>query len=224
MISKKIMNNFIEFSPLCIGRLKKSNSLDEVMPYVDSLHLDIMDNSFVPSSAFSVSEINKFKCEKPKHVHIMSKNISDYVEKLLDIESISFHFEATSNHQDLIDKIKKKKINAGLVLKSETQISEIENLLPILDRIILMAVPPGFSGQKYIEKTTDKIKELRNLDKNIHIAIDGGMNEETMFEVTSAGANSCVVCSVIVKSSNIKEKTLRLREMCKKGNLKYLNQ
>jgi ribulose-phosphate 3-epimerase len=224
MISKKIMNNFIEFSPLCIGRLKKSNSLDEVMPYVDSLHLDIMDDSFVPSSAFSVSEINNFKSEKPKHVHIMSKNINNYVEKLSDIESISFHFEATSNHQDLIDKIKKKKMKVGLVLKSETQISEVKNLLPILDRIILMAVPPGFSGQKYIEKTTNKIKELRNLDKNIHIAIDGGMNEETMFEVTSAGANSCVVCSVIVKSSNIKEKTLRLREMCKKGNLKYLNQ
>ncbi|MDC0563155.1 ribulose-phosphate 3-epimerase [Candidatus Pelagibacter ubique] len=224
MIPKKIMNNFIEFSPLCIGRLKKSDSLDQALLHVDTLHLDIMDDSFVPSSAFSVSEVNNFKCEKPKHVHIMSKNINDYIDRLFNIESISFHYEATSDHQNLIAKIKKKKIKTGLVLKSETQISEVKSLLPLLDRVILMAVPPGFSGQKFIEKTTNKIKELRNLDNNIHIVIDGGMNEETMFEVTSAGANSCVVCSVIIKSDDIKKKILRLKEMCKKGNFEYLNQ
>ena len=215
------MSDFIEFSPLCIGRLKKSYSLDKVISHVDTLHLDIMDNSFVPSSAFSITEINNFKCEKPKHVHIMSKKIESYIEGLVNIESISFHYEATLDHENLISKIKKKKIKAGIVLKSETQIRDIKKLLPLLDRVILMAVPPGFSGQKFIEKTTNKIKELRNLDNSIPIVVDGGMNEETMFEVTSAGANSCVVCSVIVKSDNMEEKILRLREMCKKGNLKY---
>lgn len=216
------MSNFIEFSPLCIGRLKKSNSLDEVIPYVDSLHLDIMDESFVPSKAFSISEINDFQCDKPKHVHIMSRNIDHYIDKLSKVESVSFHYEATSNCEKLIEKIKKKEIKVGLVLKVETQINKIKLLLPHLDRVILMAVPPGFSGQKFIEKTISRVEELRDLDKKIHIVVDGGMNENTMFDVTSKGANSCVVCSVIIKSDNIKEKTLKLKEMCKKGNLEYL--
>ena len=68
-----------------------------------------------------------------------------------------------------------------------------------------MAVPPGYSGQKFINKTSGKVQEVRNLDADIHIAVDGGMNEKTMFEVTSAGANSCVICSVIIKSTNIKK-------------------
>ena len=215
------MDNFIEFSPLCIGRLKKSSSLDEVMPFVDTLHLDIMDDTFVPSTAFSISEINNYNCEKPKHVHIMSKNIQYYIEKLINVQSISFHYEATSEHKYLIEKIKNKNIKAGMVINLETKIDEVKYILPFLDRIILMAVPPGFSGQKFVSKTTKKVKQVREINKKIHIAIDGGMNEKTMFEVTSAGANSCVVCSVIIKSENIKQKTLSLKQMCKKGNMNY---
>lgn len=224
MISKIENNNLIEFSPLCIGRLSKSTSLLDLLPLVDTLHLDIMDNTFVKSNAFSVKQINDFYCGKPKHVHIMSRDLENYITNLNNIDSISFHFESTRNHLKILNIIKKKNIKAGIVVNSETEISQIKPLLPNFDRIILMAVPPGFSGQKFITKTIQKIHEVRYLDKNIHIAIDGGMNEETMFKVSSIGANSCVVCSVIIKSSNIKEKTLRLREICEKGNLEYLNQ
>ncbi|MBD1154575.1 hypothetical protein IDH00_01745 [Pelagibacterales bacterium SAG-MED21] len=223
MISKIENDNLIEFSPLCIGRLKKSNSLLKVLPLVDTIHLDIMDNTFVKSEAFSIEEINNFDCDKPKHVHIMSKNLEHYISKLKNVSSISFHYESTVYHNKILEMIKKKNIKAGIVFKSETQINnEVKNIIPKVDRVILMAVPPGYSGQKFIENTTNKIHEVRNLCANVHIAIDGGMNEQTMFEVTSAGANSCVVCSVIIKSDNIKKKVITLKEMCKKGSLEFL--
>ena len=211
MISKIENDNLIEFSPLCIGRLKKSNSLSEILPLVDTIHLDIMDNTFVKSLAFSIEEINNFKCDKPKHVHIMSKNLEHYISKLKNVSSISFHYESTVYHSKIIEMIKKKNIKVGIVIKSETQINEVKNIISKIDRVILMAVPPGYSGQKFIENTTNKIHEVRNLCTNVHIAIDGGMNEQTMFEVTSAGANSCVVCSVIIKSDNLKKKSYNIK-------------
>jgi len=207
----------IEFSPLCIGRLNKSDSLSTILPLVDSVHLDIMDETFVPCTAFSCNEINNFETKKAKHVHIMSKNIEESINNLDNVSSISYHFEASNNHQILIKKIKEKKINAGLVIKSETQISSVTNILQYLDRIILMAVPPGFSGQKFIKSTTNKIRELRKINRDIEIVIDGGMNEQTMFEVTSAGADSCVVCSVIVKSENYLNTINSLKKMCDEG-------
>lgn len=223
MISKIENNNLIEFSPLCIGRLKKSNDLSKVLSMIDTVHLDIMDNTFVKSKAFSVNEINNFQSDKLKHVHIMSKDLDRYISKLENVNSISFHYEAVDNHIDIIEKIKKKNFKAGLVVKSETSIHEVKYLFPNIDRLILMAVPPGFSGQTFLTTTTDKIKHVRDLESNIHIAIDGGMNEQTMYEVTSVGANSCVVCSVIIKSKNINEKIINLKNMCKKGTKQFLN-
>ena len=221
MISKIESNNHIEFSPLCIGRLNKSYSLSKVLPLVDTLHLDIMDHTFVKSKAFSIKQINNFKCDKPKHVHVMSKELDNYILKLNNIDSLSFHYEATVNHYNFLEKINKRNFKAGIVVNSETTVDEIKHILPHIDRIILMAVPPGFSGQKFIETTIDKIRQLRILDKNIHIAIDGGMNEDTIFEVTAAGANSCIVCSVIIKSENISEKIISLKNICKKGSFQY---
>lgn len=222
MISKIENNNLIEFSPLCIGRLKKSNSLSEVLPLVDTVHLDIMDKTFVNSNAFSVEEINNFKCDKPKHVHIMSRDLKKYISRLKDVDSVSFHYEATNNHDEILKQIRKRNFRTGIVINSETPINEFKHLISQIDRIILMAVPPGYSGQKFIDKTSGKVQEVRNLDSDIHIAVDGGMNEQTMFEVTSAGANSCVVCSVIIKSTSIKKKILSLKEMCMKGSSQFI--
>ena len=115
MISKIENNNLIEFSPLCIGRLSKSTSLLDLLPLVDTLHLDIMDNTFVKSNAFSVKQINDFYCGKPKHVHIMSRDLENYITNLNNIDSISFHFESTRNHLKILNIIKKKILKLGLL-------------------------------------------------------------------------------------------------------------
>ena len=148
----------IEFSPLCIGRLNKSFALDKIVECVDSIHLDIMDETFVKSTAFSVEEINNFKTSKPKHVHIMSRNIGSYLKKLINVNSISFHYEAAKDHENLIKIIRDKGILPGIVLKSETSIRLIENLIPRLHRVILMAVPPDFQDKSSFRARRKKFK------------------------------------------------------------------
>ena len=131
---------------------------------MNSIHLDIMDETFVKSTAFSVEEINNFKTSKPKHVHIMSRNIGSYLKKLINVNSISFHYEAAKDHENLIKIIRDKGILPGIVLKSETSIRLIENLIPRLQSNI-NGCTSGFSGQKFISSTTQKVQELRKLIK-----------------------------------------------------------
>ena len=130
-------------------------------------------------TAFDVDGINNFKCEIPKHVHIMAKNPIEYIEKLNEVDSISFHFEV-GDTINLINSIKKKNIKAGIVLSPQTAIDEIFEYVNLIDRVILMSVKPGFSGQNFIPETSSKIIKLRKFSKEIEIAIDGGMNENTI--------------------------------------------
>jgi ribulose-phosphate 3-epimerase len=204
----------IEFSMLCLDRLGFKDKMDEIIPLVDSLHCDIMDGKFVDNTAFTPSEINSMGNELPKHVHIMSRDPISFINQIDIAETISFHYEAVENHQEVIEYIKKSGFKAGLVVNPETSIAEVQYLINSLDRVLLMAVHPGFSAQKYIDETSEKISQLRNLSLQIDIAIDGGMNEDTMKEVTSLGADSCVVCSVILKASDHARKVKSLKDSC----------
>lgn len=203
----------LELSLLCFNRLQKEESLKKILPLVDSIHLDIMDGKFVKNTAFSVQEVNELNFNLPKHVHVMAFNSEEIIDALKPVPSISFHFEAEEDPLNLIKKIQSKKIKAGLCINPETSVDEVADLLPLLDRIVVMAVYPGFSGQKYLPETSEKIRVIRAFDSKIEIVIDGGMREETIEEVLSLGANACVVCSVIVKASDPLEKTEKLKKI-----------
>ena len=105
-----------------------------------------------------------------------------YINELENIDSISFHFEV-GNTSNIIKNIKNKNIKVGLVVNPETDIEKIFEYVPIIDRVIIMAVKPGFSGQKFMAETSSKIIKLRKLSNKIEIVIDGGMNENTIREV-----------------------------------------
>ena len=214
----------LEFSPLCLERLNLDNKLSQILENVESVHLDIMDGKFVLSNAFSVDQINNFKCEIPKHVHIMAYDPLQYIESLKKVDSISFHFEI-GNTSRIIDFIKKRNIKAGLVINPETDIEKVYEYIPLIDRVIIMAVRPGFSGQKFLPETSSKIIKLRKFSNNIEIVIDGGMNENTIREVRTLGADNCIVCSVIVQSEDIISKINELKDSSNSGLLnKFLLQ
>lgn len=202
----------LEFSLLCLKRWNKEQELDKILPHVDSLHLDIMDGDFVPPTAFTVKEINNFKVNIPKHVHIMAYHPETYIEKIKDVNSISFHYESTDQPLNIIKKIKNKGFRVGITINPETDIKEIKHLINHLDRIIIMAVRPGYGGQKYLQNTSKKISDLREFDKDIEITIDGGMNEDTIKEVMALSADSYVICSVLVKSGDYAMKAKELRK------------
>ena len=192
----------LEFSLLCLQRLDMKQILEKIHPHLDSIHLDIMDGKFVEPTAFTTEFVDQFKTDLPKHVHVMSYDPEYFLDELNNITSFSYHFETKVNHNYLISKIKNKNIKAGLVINPKTKILDVKPYFENLDRVILMAVDPGYSAQKYIPSTSKKIVEIREISPEIEIVIDGGMHEHTMREVMELGADSCVVCSVIVKSED----------------------
>ena len=203
--------SMIEFSILCLERWDLEEELEKLIPHMDSVHLDIMDGEFVPNTAFTVDEVNKMHFDIPKHIHIMANEPHTYIEGIETADTVTFHIESDSDAMSTIKAINAKGFGAGICINPETTIESIAHLLPHLERVLVMAVRPGFSGQKYIPETSSKIVELRQLSADISIVIDGGMHEDTIREVMTIGADACVVCSVIVKSGGYGEKVAQLK-------------
>ena len=193
----------IEFSPMCLKRHQLKVGISEVEPLVDSLHFDIMDGDFVPTSAFDVEYVDQYETTLPKHVHIMSFYPDSLIDQLSNITSLNFHAESKIDVAAFAKKIREKSISPGLVINPSTSIDSIKPIIPLFDRLVLMAVDPGYSGAQFIPETTKRLIELKlSTTEEQKIIIDGGMNQNTVREVLTLGADSIVVCSVIVTSDD----------------------
>ena len=165
------------------------------------LHLDVMDGTFVPNISFGAPVISSIR----KHsnlvfdVHLMVENpdrfIKDFVDAGADI--ITVHVEATKHLNRTVQLIKSYGKKVGISLNPSTPLEMIKHELKNIDMVLIMTVNPGFGGQAFIENMTDKIKELRALDANIDIEVDGGINTETGKKVKESGANILVAGSYI---------------------------
>lgn len=175
------------------------------------LHLDIMDNTFTKSTSFTYEEsreISKLNTKK-LDVHLMSENLDEVVDKYIKLkpDTISIHYEATDQVEKYIRKIKKNNIKASLAISPDTPVSEIYEYLDMIDTVLVMSVEPGKGGQKFIEKTIDKLKSLSKLKSNYNflIEVDGGINNETIKYVKDY-VDIAVSGSYIVKSDNYQDK------------------
>lgn len=178
------------------------------------LHLDVMDGAFVPNISFGAPVISSIR----KHsnlvfdVHLMVENpdrfIKDFVDAGADI--ITVHAEATKHLNRTVQLIKSYGKKVGISLNPSTPLEMIKHELKNIDMVLIMTVNPGFGGQAFIENMTDKIKELRALDTNIDIEVDGGINAETGKKVKEAGANVLVAGSYIF-NGNYEEKIKSLK-------------
>ena len=151
---------------------------------VDFLHLDIMDGKFVENKNYDIKDISLFLREnvKPLDVHLMCCDLEKYIVEYADLmpEFITFHLEATDKVNEMIDMIHSYGIKCGISIKPYTSVKE---LLPYLDKIelvLIMSVEPGKGGQKFMPIAIDKTNEIRKLNKNIIISVDGGINDETI--------------------------------------------
>ena len=161
--------------------LTKLNNTD-----VDYIHIDVLDGKYVEGKSLPFKEmkhIYKFT-DKRLDVHLMvsspSKYIKDYAS--LNTEYISIHLDTLEDIISNLKLIKSYGIKAGLVLNPDDKVSQLIPYLPYIDLILVMGVIPGKGGQKFIEKTTNKLKELNVLKKeykdfNFKISIDGGIND-----------------------------------------------
>ena len=144
------------------GLKKNIKKLDNLK--IDYFHIDIMDGIFVENITWEYKEIEKILKHRTtkKDIHLMVKDVKKYVEEYINLNPsiITFHYEATDNHVELINYIKQHNIKAGISIKPNTEVSEIKELLNIVDLVLVMSVEPGKGGQKDIDNSTNKINEL----------------------------------------------------------------
>lgn len=211
-VSASILSNEYKSKEL----VSKFNQTD-----VDYIHLDIMDGKFVENKTWSISEIKKILTNNTKKldVHLMVKNPYKFIMEyaLLDVEYITFHYEATKNNKkinELIEKTKELGIKVGLSINPNTNVNEIEEFLPKLDLILVMSVYPGESGQTFIKSVLYKIDILDKLRKeknyNFKIEVDGGINNENVLNLKEKNVD-IVVSASFIQDGNIKEKIASLR-------------
>ena len=177
----------------------------------DWLHLDVMDGLFVPNISFGmpiVSSIRKIT-KKPLDVHLMIIEPERYIDKFIEIGSdiLTVHIEATMEMDNILDKIKKSSIKSGIAINPDTPINKLEDYINKVDLVCLMGVHAGFGGQKFIEKTFDRLIELKGLinlkDSSTLIEIDGGVDNFNSQKLKSLGADILVAGSYIFKSQDI---------------------
>lgn len=181
----------------------------------DWFHIDVMDGMFVPNISFGMPVINAIKqhAKKPLDCHLMivqpERYIEDFVKCGADI--ITVHYEVCPHLHRTVGQIKEAGCKAGVVLNPATPISVLEDIIQDCDTVLIMSVNPGFGGQKFIERTYEKVAVLRNLidrrNTGTIIEIDGGVNLETGAKLVAAGANALVAGSFVFSSGD-PEKTI----------------
>ena len=182
----------------------------------DGLHIDVMDGCFVPNLTFGpwiLRHLSKLT-SLPLDVHLMLVNPENHWEAFAQAgaSSISLHSEAVKDFS-ILKKIKKSGVFNGLAIKPKTSAASIFPYLRQIDFVVIMTVEPGFSGQKFIPSSADKIKSLRQeLDRqqtSVKIEIDGGVNDQTVQWL--GGADILVSGHYIFKSHNYHKAVSRLK-------------
>lgn len=186
----------------------------------DYIHIDVMDGHFVPNISFGPVVIKNIKTDLIKDVHLMIENPEDYIEEFAKSSAniITIHYEAFKDTLEIIktiEKIRSFGIKVGISINPDTKIENIIEFIPKVDMILIMTVNPGFGGQKFIEKTLNKIKRLREMFPDIDIEVDGGINEETAKIAKENGANIFVAGSFIFNSESPKDMIENLRNILK---------
>ncbi len=186
-----------------------------------SFHLDIMDGVFVPniSFGFPIIDIVKKYGKKKLDVHLMIIEPDKYIEKFKNAgaDILTVHYETCKHLHRTVQNIKNFGMKVGVSLNPHTSIYNLEDIIKDLDIVLIMSVNPGFGGQKFIENTYEKVKNLKNLIKNKKaktlIEIDGGVNLKNAKKLKECGADILVAGNFIFKSKNPKNTINNLKNI-----------
>ena len=165
-----------------IESIKKLNNTN-----TDYIHIDVMDNKFVPNYQLPIDEVNELGLytKIPFDIHLMVEEPEPFIKnlKISNVAAITIHLEIAKNLKQIINLIKSYGYKAGIAIKPNTNINAIDKYIDIIDKVIIMSVEPGFGGQKFKDNAVDRIKAIKNKKQDIIIEVDGGINDETIFKI-----------------------------------------
>jgi len=185
------------------------------------VHLDVMDGIFVPNITWGPKVIADLR-KRTKLVfdcHLMIVDPERYVERFREAgaEIITFHLEATTHAQRLLEHIRSIGAKAGISICPQTPVAMLEDLGGDFDWVLIMSVNPGFGGQRFIPHALEKIREARELRERLHanfeIEVDGGISLENVRSVAAAGADVVVIGSAIFDTPDCGRTTKQFREL-----------
>jgi ribulose-5-phosphate 3-epimerase (EC 5.1.3.1) len=187
----------------------------------DLLHFDVMDGHFVPNITFGpvVLESIKKHCSIPLDAHLMIENVDKYIPEFIKAgaDMVSIHIENNYHIHRSLELIKSLGAKAGVVINPGTPLSLLEEVLHYVDFVLLMSVNPGFGGQKFIPRSLERLRRLKEMVNAINpkvlIEVDGGIKEENILEVARAGADILVVGSGIFAYQDVQAQTRKLKNL-----------
>lgn len=198
------------------------NEIQKITSVSDALHLDVMDNQFVPNFTFDIArafEIINF-AKLPVDAHLMICDPDSIAPKYAEqgTNSVTFHFEAANHVASTISNIRSNGAKVGLAIKPATSFQEIEEFMADIDMLLIMTVEPGFGGQSFMHDQMVKVKTARaHIDdmkkEKPLLQIDGGVSLDTIAEAALAGANCFVAGSAVYKSADPAKMVDQLRQL-----------
>ena len=195
-----------------------NEEIDSIAKVSDLLHLDVMDNVFVPNFTFDFEAASKIISESSLAVdaHLMVADVDliavQYAE--LGCASVTIHAEATQNIPQTLKNIRAAGSRSSLGIKPNTQIEQYADCIDLVDMFLIMTVEPGFGGQKFMENMMDKVRKTRTMigDRPIWLQVDGGISMQTIEMALEAGADTFVVGSAVFNAPNPAQMVLDIRK------------
>lgn len=191
----------------------------------DLIHVDVMDNNFVPNLTFGLPMVSRMQeiTPLPLDVHLMLANADQWAPGYAECGafSVTFHAEASQAPVELARKLRSIGARAGIAIKPNTPIDPYLELLAEFDQLLVMTVEPGFGGQSLIESTLAKVAQARRrIDSeklDIWLQVDGGITEQNIERVAELGADTFVAGSAVFKSDDRNKQINALRELANLG-------
>ena len=196
-----------------------NEEIDSIAGVSDLLHLDVMDDVFVPNFTFDFEAASKIINESSLAVdaHLMVADVDliavQYAE--LGCASVTIHAEATENIPETLKNIRRAGSRSSLGIKPNTQIEQYAEYIDLVDMFLIMTVEPGFGGQKFMENMMEKVRTTRKIIGNrpIWLQVDGGISLQTIEIALEAGADTFVVGSAVFNAPDPAQMVVDLRKL-----------
>jgi len=210
--------NKIEIVPAILVKSREEllRKIEIVRPYAKKAQMDVMDGVFVPNKTIGVEELQDLPDGIEYEFHWMVQKPEEWIEKINGSFLHCVHAEAKMDFEKVKEAVRRNSGRIGIAINPPTQAEVVDGYIKDVEEVMVMAVNPGFSNQKYIESVEEKIKKLRERYPKMTISVDGGINAETIGRAAKAGANKFYTASAVFSAKDVGKAIKKLKEEAEK--------